>query len=346
MFRTADGQSPDTAPPKSRQRPWPIRTPGRASGTGRGGLVTRPDHPMLGVGLMIGFCITAPLLDVAAKLASAQISVGQITAARFVIQAAIMLPVCLVLRQSLRPERQDIGLISLRALLLLAATFFFVGAIRVMPLADALAIVFVEPFLILLMGKFFLGETIGARRIGAAIVGFAGVLMVIQPSFEAFGTVALLPLGTAVTFASYMLVTRKLSARMDPVAMQYQTAVFGGAMAVVILAASYPSNAPSLQVTMPQGIYWLWLFGVGAFASLSHMLITMALRFAPSATLAPLHYTELISAGIFGYLVFGDFPNTLALTGIAVILLAGLYVIHRERITARAQVTAQPPEPI
>ena len=74
-------------------------------------------------------------------------------------------------------------------------------------------------------------------------------------------------------------------------------------------------------------------------ASVAHLMITYALRMAPAATLAPLHYLELVSAAAFGYLVFGDFPNALTWTGIGIIVLSGLYVIHRERLTARQQAT-------
>ena len=82
-----------------------------------------------------------------------------------------------------------------------------------MPLADALEIVFV----VLLVGEFYLGEDVGPRRVGAAIVGFVGVLFVIQPSFEVFGAMALYPPGTVVAFAFYILVTRGLSPRLHPV---------------------------------------------------------------------------------------------------------------------------------
>ena len=85
--------------------------------------------------------------------------------------------------------------------------FAFIGCDSVScRLADALAIVFVAPFIVLLVGKFYLGEDVGPRRVGAAIVGFVGVLFVNQPSFAALGAVALFPLGTAVGFAFYILV--------------------------------------------------------------------------------------------------------------------------------------------
>jgi drug/metabolite transporter (DMT)-like permease len=86
---------------------------------------------------------------------------------------------------------------------------------------------------------------------------------------------------------------------------------------------------------MPAGLNWLWLFGVGFWAAVSHMCMTYALKFAPSATLAPLHYSEIIAAVALGYLIFDDFPNLLTWAGIAVITGSGLYIIHRERLSAR-----------
>ena len=294
------------------------------------------DNILTGVALMLGFCVTAPLLDVAAKLASSSLPVGQITAARFIVQCTLMAPFIFGLRLSLRVVRgQWLPLIS-RALLLLFATFCFITAIRVMPLADALAIVFVAPFIVLLFGKFYLGEDVGPRRIGACIVGFVGVLFVIQPSFAAFGAVALIPLGTAVAFAFYILVTRGLSRRMHPVALQFHTGLIASLFCIPVLLLAQGSGSEFLDPVWPKGIAWLWLFGAGFFATVSHMMMTYALSLAPSATLAPLQYFELPVATLFGYLVFHDFPNALSLAGIAIIIGAGLYMIHRERITTNS----------
>ena len=297
------------------------------------------DNILTGVALMLGFCLTAPLLDVAAKLASSSVPVGQITAARFIVQCALMAPFIASLGLSLHVARgQWLPLIS-RALLLLFATFCFITAIRVMPLADALAIVFVAPFIVLLFGKFYLGEDVGPRRIGACMVGFVGVLFVIQPSFAAFGVVALIPLGTAVAFAFYILVTRGLSRRMHPVALQFHTGLIASLFCTPILLLAQGTGSDLFDPVWPTGIAWLWLFGAGFFATVSHMMMTYALSLAPSATLAPLQYFELPVATVFGYLVFHDFPNALSLMGIAIIIGAGLYMIHRERITAGQLIT-------
>jgi drug/metabolite transporter (DMT)-like permease len=312
---------------------------------------TSPDSPtsdriLAGVALMVGFCVTAPMLDVAAKLASDSVPVGQITAARFVVQCVLMAPFVQAMGLSVRVSRDLWVALLLRAVLLLVATFCFIAAIRVMPLADALAIVFVAPFIVLLVGKFHLGEDVGPRRVGAAIVGFVGVLFVIQPSFAAFGAVALFPLGTAVGFAFYILVTRGLSRRMHPVTLQFHTGLIASLLCLPLLLLARGTGSELFDPVRPEGIAWLWLFGVGFFATISHMMMTYALSLAPSATLAPLQYLELPVATLLGYLVFRDFPNALSLTGIGIIMGAGLYMIHRERVTARQLVTERAAPPI
>ena len=285
---------------------------------------------------MLAFCMLAPLLDVASKLASATIPVGQIVTARFLVQGALMVPVVLVMGVSLGMNRRALGLISLRALFLMLSTYSFVAAISVMPVADALAIAFVEPFILLILGRFLFGDEVGPRRIAASCVGFIGALFVIQPSLAAFGLVALWPLGTALFFAFYMLSTRQVSGFMHPVAMQFHTSWTGLVFCIPVMLLFEGSGVATLDPVMPQGAAWLWLFGVGFWAGVSHMCMTYALKFAPSATLAPLHYLEIVAAVALGYWVFGDFPNALTWVGIAIIVASGLYVIYRERVTARA----------
>ena len=85
---------------------------------------------------------------------------------------------------------------------------------------------------------------------------------------------------------------------------------------------------------------WVWTFGVGLAATVSHLFISYALRYAPSSTLAPLHYLEIVMAVTLGYLVFGTLPNALTWAGIAVISASGLYVIHRERLALRPEPAA------
>lgn len=300
------------------------------------------DRVLPGIVLMLGFCITAPLIDVASKLAAQTLPVGQITTARFIVQAAIMLPLCLILRYPLTFPRSLLWQLVQRAFFLVASTYCFVAALQVMPIADALAIVFVEPFILLILGRFLFQDEVGPRRIMACVVGFAGSLLVIQPSLVAFGFIALYPLGTALFFAGYMLVTRSLSRRMHPITMQLHTATVAAAMCLPVMILANGTGIPTLDPVYPVGIAWVWMCGVGVASSVAHLMMTYALRMAPTSTLAPLHYLEIVSAVAFGYLVFSDFPNTLTWLGITAIVASGLYIIWRERVTATPPIAPRP----
>lgn len=303
------------------------------------------DRILPGVALMCVFCVLAPLLDVSAKLAGeAGVAVATIVAARFVVQGALMLPAVLAMRLAWAITPRMAGMVTLRAVFLILSTYSFVSGLTVMPVADALAIAFVEPFILLLLGHLIFGDQVGPRRIAACAVGFAGALFVIQPSIATFGWVALWPLGTAFFFAFYMLITRSMAATLHPVTMQLHTSLAGAAIWLPLLWVFDGSGIVGLDHEGAAGIAWLWLFGVGFWAALAHICMTYALKFAPSATVAPLHYLEIVVAVALGYAVFGDFPNALTWVGITVIVGSGLYLIHREHLAARdRRITAEGP---
>ncbi|MFP4451595.1 MAG: DMT family transporter, partial [Rhodosalinus sp.] len=280
---------------------------------------------------MVGFTVTAPVMDAFAKATPAEVPVMQILAARFGFQVAVLVPLALMLGMGRWPGLRDWGQHLLRGLLLLIATGCFFTALRFMPIANALAIFFVAPFILTMLGGLMLGEEVGPRRIAACAVGFLGALMVIQPSFAELGAVALLPLGTALCFAVYMVLTRRMAQRMHPIALQAWTATAASAVVFPLLWGFEGSGIAALDPVWPTG-HALWtLAGVGAMATVSHLFISFALRLAPAATIAPLQYLEIVAAVALGYWVFGDFPNALTWAGIAVIVGAGLYVFARER---------------
>lgn len=302
------------------------------------------DRILRGILLMLAFCVMAPLLDTASKLATADIPVGQITTARFLVQGALMLPIALLMRLPLRMSGKTTALIILRAVFLIASTYGFVAGVQVMPIADALAIVFIEPFILLLLGYFLFGNPVGPRRIIASVVGFAGALLVIQPSLTHYGTAALYPLVSAFCFAFYMLITQAIATGMHPVTQQLHTSIAGSLLCLPVMFWANGTGITELDPVMPQGLNWLWLFGVGFWAAASHMCMTVALKCAPASTLAPLHYLEIVTAVTLGYLVFGDFPNALTWAGIVIIVASGLYIIHRERVTLHQARSVLPPE--
>ncbi len=293
------------------------------------------DRPSLGIMLMIGFCAAAPLGDAIAKVLGDTIPLLQLLVVRFAAQALILLPLALLGGHSFRMTRRVFWLTAARTLLHIIGIGVFFTALRFLPLADAVAIAYVMPFIMLLLGRLVLGEMVGARRIMACVVGFGGTLLVIQPSFAEVGWPALLPLVVAVVFALYMLVSRQLARDNDPMVLQAVAGLMALAvLGVVVLFTRGIDVQPLSFVTPTTRDLWL-LVGIGALGTFAHLLMTWSLRFAPSATLAPMQYLEIPFATFIGWLVFHDLPNGLAAIGIAVTMASGLYIVWRERATTR-----------
>jgi len=298
------------------------------------------DNPFLGILLMLGFCVLAPMGDAIAKYLGAAVSLGLLLLVRFGIQSLVLTPLCLRSPILSRLSRRDWGLIVLRTVLHIVGVGAMFTALRFLPLADALAIAFVMPFILLLLGHFVLGEEVGPHRLIACAVGFCGTLLVIQPNFAEVGAPALIPLLVAVTFALFMLVTRQLARTIDAVALQWVS----GWIAVALLAPALVlgRDLPPLALELPDGRTALLLLALGLLGTLAHLMMTWSLRFAPSATLAPMQYLEIPIGTLVGWIVFSDLPNDLAAAGIAVTIGAGLYIILRERALSRAP---RPPAP-
>jgi drug/metabolite transporter (DMT)-like permease len=284
--------------------------------------------------LMLAFCVLAPLGDGIAKLLGDMIAVSVLVLVRFVVQALILVPLVAWRGHGFRLPPGLLGWTVLRTVLHILGIGFMFSALRFLPLADALAIAFVMPFLMLLLGYFVMGEQVGTHRMVACAVGFGGTLLVIQPNFAAVGVPALLPLGVAMVFALFMMVTRRIARVVDPITLQAITlqAISGvQATAVMIPLALLLSAAGETVVFAPgPGTWWL-LLALGGVGTLAHLCMTWSLRFAPASTVAPMQYLEIPFGTAIGWLIFADLPNGLAAIGICITVAAGLYIILRER---------------
>jgi len=305
------------------------------------------DRPMLGLSLMLGFCLLAPLGDSIAKTLGASIPLGLLVATRFGLQTLLLAPVMALSRRTIKMTRRVLTLTMVRTVLHILGIGTMFLALRYLPLADAIAIAFVMPFIMLVLGKTILHETIGIHRLAACGVGFAGTLLVIQPNFASVGAPALLPLGVALVFALFMLVTRQIAKEVDPISMQFVSGAAASAVlipAVLLAPVLAPDSWSALQPIWPSPRDAALLGLMGAIGTLAHLLMTWSLRFAPSTTLAPMQYLEIPFATLIGWLVFADLPNGLAALGIAITVASGLYVIRREQlIQARPQLSPAPP---
>ncbi len=281
-------------------------------------------NQLYGMLLMASAMLLVPALDVISKLLMARLSPLEVTAARFLAQTLVLLPLVLRPQQISRPGPGQ----ALAGLLLGMTLLSFNFAIREMPIANALAIFFVEPLLLTLLAALLLREELGLRRLVAVLVGLAGALLVLRPNVAAYGATALLPLATALFFSCYMLTTRVMSQRGSPLLLQFWTGVFA---ALTLLLALAFTSSQSLNPTHYSDLTWrdgALVLALGLVAAVGHQLIVRALALVEAGVLAPFQYLELVSATLLGWLVFGNFPDGMTWVGTAVIVAAGLYVFR------------------
>ncbi|HWT57744.1 MAG TPA: DMT family transporter [Rhizobium sp.] len=284
-----------------------------------------------GLALMFLSVMFSPLIDIFAKLAVVTIPSAEVTAGRFVVQALCMLPIVIWRRSFADFSWRQSLFHAIRGLIITVSMISFVTTLKYMAVADAIAIFFVEPIMVTILGGIFLKETIGWRRYTACGVGFLGAMLIIQPSFQEVGYIALLPVLSALCIAIFVLMTRVLSHREDPWAMQFLMGIWGLLFCAILLFIGDGSGSDLFDPVMPEGSAWFYVAGVGAMAAIAGIFGVYAYRAAPASTLAPLQYFEIVSATIFAWLVFGDFPNAVKWLGIAIIMASGLYILWRER---------------
>lgn len=302
----------------------PARTPAEATPNGPPPAVDRS-----GIALMVAATLAVPFGDSIAKYLSSTIAPVEIAFWRFSFQTLFLVLAVGMTGRRFRPT-VPIGLLALLGALLATVLVSIVTAFSVMPIATAIAIFFVEPLILTVFGVVFLGETAGWRRYLAVLVGLGGALVVIRPNWAVFGWHAVLPLLTAVSFAAYATIVRKVGSRMPVLALQGWVSGFAAALlgvATLGVAALGSGGPTSLGIRPPEfGL----LAAYGLMSSVTFVMFTEAFRRTEAGVLAPFQYVEILGATVVGYLFFGNFPDLQTWLGTAVILGSGLYVFHRE----------------
>jgi drug/metabolite transporter (DMT)-like permease len=213
-----------------------------------------------------------------------------------------------------------------RALCGVGAFFFFFTSVRYLPLADAVAVAFGGPFIVTALSVPLLREHVDGRRWAAIMVGFVGMLLIVQPTGEGFRPAALLVIASSFCYALMMIMTRWMHLRSGNVEKTFTFVFYTFA---VQAAAGWLGVATSSKGV---GISDLGLIvAMGLLALVGHIGMTLAFQRATVAVVAPFEYTALVWATLLGFMVFGDFPGPMVWTGVAIIVGAGLYTIGRER---------------
>jgi len=209
-----------------------------------------------------------------------------------------------------------------------SATIFIV-AITYVPLADAVAISFVAPFMVTVLGAILLGERVGIRRWVAITIGFLATLIIIRPGAGVLHPAAGLVLIAAFLFACRQILSRKLSTS-EP----------------TLTTIAYTALTASFVLTVP--LYWVWtppswgrevwiLLGLTLLAGLAEVMVIRALELAETVVLAPIHYSLIIWGTFYGWLVFDQLPDGWTWLGATIIVATGIYTLHRERLAVQSQ---------
>jgi len=285
---------------------------------------------LAGILLMLAGDFMFALNDAMGKWLVASFSVGQVVLIRSIGAFIVLGPMIANQGTAKLFEMERPVLQSLRVLATTVDTALFYAAVVYLPLADVMSFYMAGPIYVAALSHFLLGEKVGWRRWAAILVGFCGVLIILKPSSAAFSQSSLFALVGSFAFAFAIILSRRLRGTSDTNLVTWQTIgtlLVGGVMTI---------GAWRTPSVLDFGAMLL----LGIVSCSAHLMITRALKLAPASTLAPLHYSLLLWAVIFGLAFFGDVPGPRILIGSAIVVLAGLFIFHRQKVVD----TVVPPE--
>jgi drug/metabolite transporter (DMT)-like permease len=260
--------------------------------------------------------------DTFIKLVARELPTHQIMFVRGVL-GSMMIGVYLAATSQLGHWRHLLHpLVAIRTALEVFTAYSFITALGVLAIADVTAILLVSPLLITAISAILFGEDVRWRRWLAVIVGFVGMLIVVQPGSSAFQPAALWALASTFAIAARDLVTRRL-----PADIPTPVITAAGSLGSTILGGCLCLAMPWTPVN---GQALLWLSAAAALVIAGNLAIVAAFRGVDVSVVSPYRYTVMIWAVLVGVIVFGEFPSAHGWIGIALIVGSGLYALYRE----------------
>lgn len=290
------------------------------------------DHVPNALGGIICYAIALFLfacLDVITKYLTKYYPVPLIGWARYFTQFVLMTTILGPILGWNLVRTKRTGLVVLRSSCLVMITLLVVSAFSHMPMAETTAITFLAPLMVVLLAKPILNEHIGAMRWAAVVAGFVGVLLIAHPGGQLNAVGVTYAFIAAGFYAVYQLLSRILHSTETAAALLYYSGIMGTVGFGLLLPWFWDGPSPSL-------FYYLLFVGLGVLGGSGHFLFTEAFRHAPASTLAPITYLQLVWSVLLGWLVFGNFPDHIALAGMILIAVSGIVVtIYGSRAAAK-----------
>ncbi|WP_305186895.1 DMT family transporter [Reyranella sp.] len=268
--------------------------------------------------LMCTACALFPIMNGIVKLLAVTYEPQQIVWFR-IVSHLVLVAVVFMPQMGLGLLRtRRIGTQFISSVMMLLSTLFFFSAVKYVPVAEAISVTFVAPLAVVLLAWPLLGERITLFRLAAVIVGFSGVLIVIRPGSAVFQWASVLLLGSAMCYAIYQILIRRLAGIDQPA-----TSIFYSVLLGAILMSLWLPFVWKAPVAWTD---WALLCSLGVFGALGHYCVAKAMTYASANFVAPFNYTQMIGSVIVGYLMFAEVPDFYTWLGTAVIVGAGLMV--------------------
>ena len=283
----------------------------------------QPERTLVGILALLASTALFPVSDVASKMLTATLPGIEVAWMRYLVFVVMTVPLLLRDRSLLRTARP--GLLAGRAAAAAASTALFIVAFGMMPVADATAIGFLAPVVVTAMAALFLRARVGLRRWAAALVGLAGVMVIVQPGGSSFTLASLVPLCGSIASATAVIGTRLAKDERPETTMLFQAVV---GFLVVTAMAAFDFHLPTWNEVAIGCIS-------GFFATVASLMQVFAYRHAPASTLSPFTYSQLMWAAGLGFLAFGTMPGPAMYCGAAIIAASGIYTAWRETVRAK-----------
>jgi len=283
----------------------------------------RTPRPGLGVALVLGMAACFAAMDTTTRLVGGVVPVLLLLTARYAFQAAVM-AVWLAFSRTHHLRSAHPRFQWLRGALLLATSAMSFYGVQYMPVPEFTAINMLTPVLVTLLAAVLLKERVSALRWALVAGGFIGALVVMRPGSGLFGWAVLYPLLGACSYASFQVLTSRLSALESPYTTHFWTGAVGTAILLPVLGlmAARGLDVPGALQAAPAWALGLMVL-IGVLGTTGHLLLILALGTAPAATLMPFTYAQIGAAALLGWLVFGQLPDFWAWVGMAIVSLCG-----------------------
>jgi drug/metabolite transporter (DMT)-like permease len=287
------------------------------------------DNPLLGISAMLLSVLLFSMMDATVKWLGSTYPTQQIMFFRCFVA---MIPVTIIIY-----SRGGIAILKtrepkthlLRSLLGISAMGFAFYAFSLMRLADAISILHTAPLFMTALSVLFLGEKVGWHRWSAVVAGFIGMLIVVRPGEGMLENGSLYMLIAALLIGFTTIIIRHLSAKDDPVCITFYFTISGVLVSAIgIFIFGWESPPPG---------DWIFLIAVGLLGGLAQYLMTLSYRHSEIAVVAPLKFLSIAFGGLLAYFIWTEIPDFQSLSGIAIIVVSGLYTLHREILHGRTQ---------